>query len=332
MKRPKLFIEIADTDDKRSQGLMFRERLASDSGMLFKFPQKMKLSFWMKNTPIPLDIAFLDDDLRISEIMEMAPYSTMATRSSGNYRYALEVNSGWFDKNGVGIGSRINAARGISVEEDLPVVPEVPPDQSIPPSETIEEAPKEEPEVRNSPEVVVNMSFREAVNFADDNELAIAFDYEFPEGNINSYVMIPSGDYEIKTGRNGELVCGRCVHSGGEYRNFIIDNVLGYDLYRYGGDNAGERVEIPAPSAISPNPSVMSAVTDANIRLSDSDIGMIKESQGYSSSGQLMMTEYWDDIKKKKSKGKSEGQAILDYLAENSRRNSPKKKKKKKKK
>jgi len=335
MKNAKLFLEIADTADKRSEGLMFREKLACNTGMLFDFPQSIKLSFWMKNTPIPLDIAFLDDDFRIAEIKHMAPNSTKSTRSTSSHRYALEVNSGWFEKNGIGVGSRLRTAKKrVSVEEDLPPqnnVPEMPPEVPPVPDQAPEQGIPPQP-APPKPEVVVNMSFREAVSMANDNELAIAFDYEYPEGNVNSYILIPSGDYEIKMGRSEELVCGRCVHSGGEYRNFIINNVIGYDLYRYGGDSAGQRVEIPAPTVISPEISIETAFSEANVKLSAADVGLMKESQSYSDGGQLMMTEYWDDIKRKKGKGKTEGQAILDYLAENSKRNSPEKTKKRKKK
>ena len=326
----RIYAEIADTEEKRAQGLMYRRRLSADSGMLFDFKRAQALSFWMKNTEIPLDIAFIDDDFRIREIKSMVPGSTKSVRASGRYRYALEMNEGWFDRNGIGVGSVLKTARQISLEEALEETP--PMDEVVQPTEMPQETPSEEkrPEVKPSPDVIVNMSFMDAVRLANDNSLSIAFDYEFPEGNINSYVLVPVDKYEIKQGRGGnELVSGRCRHSGGEYRNFIIDNVIQFDLYHYGGENDGIRVETPAPTVMFPQPEIEASRLAPAVKLSSEDIEMMKSSQSYSGGSQLMMTEYWDEIKKKKGKGKSEGQAILDYLAENSRRNSPKKKKKK---
>ncbi len=328
----RLYLEVADDDRKRSMGLMYRGRLSANAGMIFDFGRKIPLSFWMKDTKIPLDIAFLDDDFKIAEIKDMVPYSTKSVRSLGKYRYALEVNSGWFDKNDIGVGSKLCSAKQISVQEELP--PTVSPEPSIiPDSQPTSQKPPPVPErTQPKPEVAVNLSFRDSVKVANTNNLAIAFQYEFPEGNINSYVLLPQDGYDIKQGRSGELVCGRCVHSGGEYRNFIIDNIIDFDLYYHQGENAGVRVETPPPAIVNPDPTLVVAKGLPAVKISLDDLGMIKESQSYSTSGQLMMTEYWDDIKSRKGKGKTEGQAILDYLSENSKRNSPKKKTRKKKK
>lgn len=103
----KLKVEIADTPLKREYGLMDRKSMADNSGMLFKFPHAHYLSFWMKNTYIPLDIAFLDDNGRILQIEKMYPLSTRAIRADYMCKYALEVPSGWFDKNNVAVGSLI---------------------------------------------------------------------------------------------------------------------------------------------------------------------------------------------------------------------------------
>jgi uncharacterized membrane protein (UPF0127 family) len=92
----KLKIELADTPSKRELGLMGRKKLAQNNGMLFKFPESNVLSFWMKNTYIPLDIAFLDDNGRIVQIESMNPLSTRTTSAKQPCRYALEVNKDWF--------------------------------------------------------------------------------------------------------------------------------------------------------------------------------------------------------------------------------------------
>lgn len=103
----KLFIEIADTPIKREYGLMDRKTLANNHGMLFKFPEAQRLGFWMRNTYIPLDIAFINNDGEISQIERMYPLSTRSIRSNNNCKYALEVNAGWFKDNGIKVGDKI---------------------------------------------------------------------------------------------------------------------------------------------------------------------------------------------------------------------------------
>jgi uncharacterized membrane protein (UPF0127 family) len=107
-KEISLQIEIADTDIKRSQGLMYRRKLDTNSGMLFVFPQDQHMNFWMKNTYIPLSIAFIDKQGKISEILNMKPLDDSIIYSSkSKARYALEVNLGWFNKNSINAGCRI---------------------------------------------------------------------------------------------------------------------------------------------------------------------------------------------------------------------------------
>jgi uncharacterized membrane protein (UPF0127 family) len=96
--------EIARTDDQRSRGLMGRRSLADGEGMLFVFEQDRILSFWMKNTLIPLSIAYLAYDGRILEIHDMEPQSLNPVKSSRSARYALEVPQGWFSRAGISIG------------------------------------------------------------------------------------------------------------------------------------------------------------------------------------------------------------------------------------
>lgn len=102
-----LLIEVATTPDARSQGLMYRESLAEDAGMLFVFPTDRQVSFWMKNTSIPLSIAYLRRDGTILEIHDLQPFSLDPVPSAGPVRYALEVNQGWFERNGVTTGMRV---------------------------------------------------------------------------------------------------------------------------------------------------------------------------------------------------------------------------------
>jgi uncharacterized protein len=100
-------VEIVDTPETRAQGLMFRERLDADHGMLFVFPTDQQLGFWMKNTLVPLSIAFLDRNYGILNIADMEPLSERVHASAGAARYALELEQGWFARHGVGAGDRI---------------------------------------------------------------------------------------------------------------------------------------------------------------------------------------------------------------------------------
>ena len=102
-----LVAEVAFDGPSRRRGLMHRERLEEDEGMLFVFPARDNLSFWMRNTVIPLSIAFLDDDGKILQIANMRPKDLASTRSKYKVRYALEVNLGWFERAGLDVGSRL---------------------------------------------------------------------------------------------------------------------------------------------------------------------------------------------------------------------------------
>jgi uncharacterized membrane protein (UPF0127 family) len=103
-----LDVEIADTENARQKGLMYRMSLAENSGMLFIFEKDKRLSFWMKNTYIPLDIAFIDSSGVITDIMQMKPLDiSVFYNSSTEVRYALEVNQWWFQKHGIKPGSKI---------------------------------------------------------------------------------------------------------------------------------------------------------------------------------------------------------------------------------
>ena len=99
--------EVAATPDQRTIGLMYRFSLPADHGMLFVFPQPQPLSFWMRNTYIPLSIAYIDAEGRILNVVEMAPRSDATHPSRGEALYALEMRKGWFADKGVGPGTRV---------------------------------------------------------------------------------------------------------------------------------------------------------------------------------------------------------------------------------
>lgn len=100
-------VEIANTPAQRQRGLMFRKSMPEDHGMLFIFPTDQLLSFWMKNTYIPLDIAYIAHDGTIEEIHHMTPHSLNPIQSLHYVRYALEVNAGAFEKMGIVVGDKV---------------------------------------------------------------------------------------------------------------------------------------------------------------------------------------------------------------------------------
>jgi uncharacterized membrane protein (UPF0127 family) len=101
-------VELAVNKDQREQGLMFRKELADGRGMLFVFEQDQIMSFWMKNTLIPLSIAFISQSGRIAEITHMQARSTQSVYSREQVRYALEVPQGWFARAGIRVGDRLD--------------------------------------------------------------------------------------------------------------------------------------------------------------------------------------------------------------------------------
>jgi uncharacterized membrane protein (UPF0127 family) len=101
-------VELAQTAAEQERGLMFRERIGQDEGMLFVFPEDGERVFWMKNTLIPLDMIFIDGLGRIVGLVARAePRTETPRRSGGPCRYVLEVAGGFADEHGVKIGDRV---------------------------------------------------------------------------------------------------------------------------------------------------------------------------------------------------------------------------------
>ena len=99
--------EVAATDETRQKGLMFREKMAKNAGMLFIFPDVAYHAMWMRNTPLPLAVAYMDASGKIVSIHEMQPHTETSHQAAGPARYALEMNSQWFAKNNVKTGDTI---------------------------------------------------------------------------------------------------------------------------------------------------------------------------------------------------------------------------------
>ena len=102
-------LEIADTPGKRQLGLMYRNSLSQNRGMLFVFPEAGKYKMWMKNTKIPLDLIYLDDEGFILGIVRnMVPNSLKSYGLDIHSRYLVELNAGVFDKLNLGVGDKLN--------------------------------------------------------------------------------------------------------------------------------------------------------------------------------------------------------------------------------
>ncbi|RRV64980.1 DUF192 domain-containing protein [Stutzerimonas stutzeri] len=99
--------EYADTFLQRQRGLMGRTELAADSGMLFRFDEVRRHCLWMKDTPLPLSAAFLDEDGAIVDVIDLEPLSTDVRCSEKPARYALEMHQGWFEAQGIRVGDRL---------------------------------------------------------------------------------------------------------------------------------------------------------------------------------------------------------------------------------
>lgn len=106
-------VEIADGIFEQQRGLMYRTSLGEDRGMLFVYRREEPRSFWMKNTRIPLSIAYIDSKGRITDILDMKPLDDKPPHytSSEPVQYALEVNQGFFDERGVKVGDHAELPR-----------------------------------------------------------------------------------------------------------------------------------------------------------------------------------------------------------------------------
>lgn len=114
LQQHEILVEVAATEASRNQGLMYRTSLGHNQGMLFVFEESSLSCFWMKNTLIPLSIAFIDEQGKIINIMDMQPHSLDNHCPKASMRYALEMPQGWFHKLGIGSG---DAVTGLPAEQ-----------------------------------------------------------------------------------------------------------------------------------------------------------------------------------------------------------------------
>ena len=102
--------ELATTPDERATGLMFRTKMAANDGMLFAFEEPATQCFWMKNTLLPLSVAFVADDGTIVNLDDMKPQTLDSHCSTKPVRFVLEMNQGWFAKRGIKAGDKLGGA------------------------------------------------------------------------------------------------------------------------------------------------------------------------------------------------------------------------------
>lgn len=202
-----LFVEVADNSFKRELGLMNRKTMAQNQGMLFVFPSSSTLSFWMKNTYLPLDIAFLDEEGRIMQISEMIPLNTRPIKSKEPCKYALEVNKGWFKNNNISEGDFITG-EGIKIDDI-----------------------KTAQQRKQAPVIMLNKSFRDILNRANIKNQDILIYYQKKDGYILAPKLIsPPFLFEPDaTGKTNNIVKA-WDNQDAEWKSFLIDHILDLQL------------------------------------------------------------------------------------------------------
>lgn len=107
-----LRVQVAVLDHEKQRGLMERRDLGADEGMIFIFPAPQQMNFWMRNTPTPLDIGYFTPDGVLGEVYPLYPYDESSVQSKGmEYTLALETNQGWYAKNEVKPGAKLDLAQ-----------------------------------------------------------------------------------------------------------------------------------------------------------------------------------------------------------------------------
>lgn len=115
-------VEVAADPGQRARGLMYRESLPADTGMVFVFDQPERICMWMKNTPLPLSVAFISAQGEIVSLADMNPRTLDPHCSAGPALYALEMSQGWFSHRGIGPGQQVRGlpAAGRSTAREKP--------------------------------------------------------------------------------------------------------------------------------------------------------------------------------------------------------------------
>lgn len=213
-----LYIELADSPEKRERGLMHRKRLSQNGGMLFKFTSVEYRSFWMQNTYIPLDIAFVDDNGKILQIETMVPLSTRAVSSKHSCRYALEVNKGWFKNNGVGVGDRI-AGYGIKGYKKTAQAVDAPP--------LSDPATQQPPQPQPDPNVMLNKTTKQKLEEANrDGKSMIVIYQTKSQKTLPPKVISPPFNFEPDAEGMHDGVVKVWDEQTAGWKSFLVDNII----------------------------------------------------------------------------------------------------------
>jgi uncharacterized membrane protein (UPF0127 family) len=111
-------VEVANNEDARRTGLMFRDALAEHQGMLFVYERQGRHAMWMKNTLIPLSVAFIDRSGRIINIEDMQPQTEHVHGARASAAFSLETNQGWFKKRGIKAGDRVQGLERVPPSQE----------------------------------------------------------------------------------------------------------------------------------------------------------------------------------------------------------------------
>jgi uncharacterized protein len=218
-----LFVEIADNYPKREKGLMYRKSLPKNAGMLFKFPHASNLGFWMKNTYVPLDMAFLDDNGRILQIEEGIPLSTRPVKSNDECRHVLEVNRGWFKENGIKVGDLV-AGHGISRSKRMAQINLDP--NAMPPID-VPQPNQQQPQSQPNPDVILNMSVKDKLKKADIEGRDLMVIYQTKGGiTLPPKNISPPFHFEPNEEGRHDAVVKVWDNQDAGWKSFLVDNIL----------------------------------------------------------------------------------------------------------
>lgn len=109
-----MYVEIADTPETQESGLMNRSSMPDDHGMIFMFSREVEIPFWMKDTLIPLSIAFIDSNGGIVDIQEMQALSLDNHSPAYPYQYAVEANATWYSRHGIAVGDTVDVSQAVA--------------------------------------------------------------------------------------------------------------------------------------------------------------------------------------------------------------------------
>jgi len=229
----KLYVELANTPLKREIGLMGRKKIGKDQGMLFEFPSRRRLSFWMSNTYIPLDIAFINNEGMVTEIKEMIPMSTRCITSGAYCKYALEVNRGWFEQNEIKEGSLI-AGFGIKSNSSHSRVAQMTsqfPEDTLSVEPGLETTPNPNQEVPQqdpfSPDLILTKTNQEVLEDAELMGEDLNMMYVTKKGTpIGPKTISPPFTFEEDEDGNPDAIVKCWDNQDASWKSFLIDNII----------------------------------------------------------------------------------------------------------